>query len=84
MTRILLAAAAALTLAVAFPTYAGCANCADCPEHKVAAAEKKDGDAKVACPCNAETKGECKCAPGSGCHCPHCHAAKASKETKKT
>lgn len=79
MTRILFAAALALTLGYAAPAFAG--PCADCPEHKekVAAAEKKDE--KVACPCNKETKGECKCGASSGCHCPHCHGAKEQKKT---
>jgi hypothetical protein len=83
MTRFLFAAAAALALSFALPTYAGCPNCADCPEHKdkVAAAEKKEGGEKVACPCKAETKGECKCGANSGCHCPHCHSVKESKKT---
>lgn len=78
MTRILLAAVAAFALAGAAPAYAG--NCADCPEHEVAAAdkaEKKDATAK-ACACPGGDGKECKCGPK--CECPHCHAKKAEKK----
>jgi hypothetical protein len=86
MIRIVLAAAAAFALTTAAPAFAGCKDCKDCPQHKVAAADKAEkkgeGDAKVGCPCG---KGEdCKC--GANCECPHCHAKKAEKkeEPKKS
>jgi hypothetical protein len=77
MLKMLVVAAAAFTLSAA-PALA-CPDCKDCPHHKVAAAEKKDGDAKVGCPC---AKGEeCKCA--AKCECPHCSAKKAKKDEAK-
>ncbi len=89
MTKLLLAAAAALAFLTAAPASA-CPDCKDCPMHKVAQAdtkaEKKDApkDTKVACNCN-KAGGDCKC--GDKCDCPHCHGAKAAPkkdETKKS
>ncbi len=79
MTKLLLAAAAALAFVTAAPAFA-CQDCKDCPMHKVAQAdtkaEKKDAkDPKVACNCHGSA-GECKC--GDKCDCPHCHGAKAA------
>lgn len=73
MTRMLLAAAAALTLVAASPAF-GCPECHDCPMHKdkVAAAEKgekKGVEKKAACPCVGEGK-DCTC--GAQCQCAHC------------
>jgi hypothetical protein len=88
MMRMLLAAAAAFALTTVAPAYA-CPDCKkDCPQHKVAAAEKtekKDAkDSKVAdCPCGKGA--ECKC--GEKCDCPSCHSKKAAEkkeEPKKT
>lgn len=84
MKNILLAAAAAFALVAVAPAYAGCPDCKDCPQHKVAAAdkaEKKDAP-KTACGCAADTKGECKC--GAKCECPHCHGGAKKEEPKKT
>ena len=86
MIRMLLAAAAAFALTTAAPAFAGCPDCKDCPQHKLAAGEteKKDKDAKAIpdCPCGGGK--ECKC--GANCECPHCHAKKAEKkeEPKKS
>jgi hypothetical protein len=87
MIKMLLAAAAAFALTTAAPAYA-CADCKDCPMHKVAAADKAENkdakDTKVACPCG-KGAAECKC--GEKCDCPHCHGAKAApkkEEPKKS
>lgn len=84
MKKMLLAAAAAFALVNAAPAFAGCPDCKDCPQHKVAAAdaaEKKDAEPKVGCKCGAEAGGECKC--GAKCECPHCHAKKTEKKEEK-
>lgn len=80
MAKFLVAAAAAFALLTAAPARAD-EGCKNCPQHKMAQAEKKDGDKPAACACAGEGK-ECKC--GEKCGCPHCHAAKAEKESKKT
>jgi hypothetical protein len=92
MTRIILAAAAALALVSAAPAFA-CPDCHDCPQHKdkVASAdqaEKKDADKadksakdkKVACHCSKD--GNCKC--GSSCQCAHEHEKGEKKAEKKS
>jgi hypothetical protein len=86
MMKTLLAAAAAFALASAVPAYAGCPNCAECPEHKnkVAAADKaeqKEGTTKTACGCPTNEKGECKC--GAKCECGHCHPKADKKDDAK-
>jgi hypothetical protein len=91
MTRIILAAAAALALVSAAPAFA-CPDCHDCPGHKdkVASAdkaEKKDADKadkdkakKAACHCSKD--GNCKC--GSNCQCAHEHGKDETKAEKKS
>ena len=81
MTRIILAAAAALVLGSAAPTFA-CPDCKDCPMHKdkVAAAEKVEKkDAKKKCDCGATSAKDCKC--GDKCHC---YAKKDKADDKKS
>jgi hypothetical protein len=85
MTRFLLAAVAALAL-WAQPAAADCAHCKDCPHHKTAQADGKEGKkdaqgATVACPCAGEGK-ECKC--GANCQCAHCAQHKKADAEKKT
>lgn len=86
MSRILLAAVAALAVLAARPVIADEGGCKNCPHHQTAQAEKGDKkDApKVGCPCAGEGK-ECKCGPS--CQCAHCGAKKAAEkkeEPKKT
>jgi hypothetical protein len=74
MMKIFLAAAAAFVLVNAAPAYA-CPDCKDCPQHKVAAADKTDkkdapAPAADACKCATAEKGPCKCGEGK-CHCAH-------------
>jgi len=87
MTRFLLAAVAAFAL-WAQPAIAGgdCGHCKDCPHHKTAQADGKEGKkdekaATVACPCAGEGK-ECKC--GANCQCAHCAQHKHGEQPKKS
>ena len=86
MMKIFLAAAAAFVLVNAAPAFA-CPDCKDCPQHKVAAADKTDkkdapAPAAASCKCATAEKGECKC-PGDKCTCPHCHHGPEKKEEPK-
>ena len=80
MIRHALGALAAFALAFATPALAGsgCDDCKNCPQHKVAAAEKSE---RPACKCpDGKAEHECKC--GAKCECGHCHPK--SEGGKKT
>lgn len=80
MAKYLFAAAAALALMTAQPVRAD-EGCQHCPQHKMAAGEKKEGQKPAACACHGGEAKECKC--GEKCGCGHCQEHKAGKEEKK-
>ncbi len=83
MLKMILGAAAALSLAFAAPALAcPSGDCKDCPhgkQTKVAEADKKD-EAKCHC---VDKGGTCKC--GDKCQCANCpvHGKKAEKKDEK-
>ncbi len=81
MTRLVLAAAAAIALLMA-PAALACPDCntKDCPHAKAAAAEKTDkATAGNDCPCHGGK--DCKCGPN--CKCEHCAKKAAEKKDEK-
>jgi hypothetical protein len=85
MTRLLLAAAAALALAFASPVLArDChGDCANCP-HRAEADKgaKADAAAKEAPPCGCHAKDGKGCTCEKGCKCAHCGQKAPGKDPK--
>ena len=86
--RFLVAVVAAAALFAAQPASA-CKDCDNCPHAKDTVAQaEKSGKAeaapkadKVACNCQKDANGACKC--GANCKCEHCHPKKAEKADEK-